>query len=114
MKETIFIDKKVTMHQGITDEEGILIYQEILSLLNKGKNVELDFQGIIMMTTAFLNVVIGQLYKDYTSEQLKGRIIFSNISEADALRIKKVTDNAKLFYKDQDSFTQNVEEIING
>lgn len=114
MKETIFIDKKVTMHQGITDEEGVVIYKEILSLLNDGKNVELDFHGIIMMTTAFLNVVIGQLYKDYTSEQLKGRIIFNNISEADALRIKKVADNAKLFYKDQDSFTQNVEEIING
>lgn len=114
MKEIIFIDQKVSMHQGITDEEGIAIYKEILSLLKEGKNIELDFIGIIMMTTAFLNVVIGQLYKDYTSEQLKDRIIFNNISEADALRIKKVTDNAKLFYKDQYSFTQNVEEIING
>lgn len=67
-----------------------------------------------MMTTAFLNVVIGNLYKDYTSEQLKEMITFDNLSQVTAARIKRVTDNAKLFYKDESRFTKVVEDVING
>lgn len=114
MRHIILIDEKVTMHQAISDKEGIAIYDAILSKLHEGEEIELDFQGIIMMTTAFLNVVIGQLYKDYTSDFLREKIFFKNITSDFARRIKDVTDNAKLFYKDQDMFTQNVEEIING
>ena len=114
MKQIILIDEKVTMHQGITNDEGIVIYEEILSKLKEGKEVVLDFQGITMMTTAFLNVVIGQLYKDYTSEELKEKLHFENIPSGNARRIKNVTDNAKLFYKDPDSFTKNIEENIYG
>ena len=33
MKQIILIDEKVTMHQGITNDEGIVIYEEILSKL---------------------------------------------------------------------------------
>lgn len=114
MKNIILIDEKVTMHQGITNEEGVVIYDEILSNLKEGNEVVLDFQGITMMTTAFLNVVIGQLYKDYTSEELKQKLHFENIPVGNARRIKNVTDNAKLFYNNPESFTKNVEDNIYG
>lgn len=114
MKEIIYIDQRISMHQGITSAEGISIYEEILSKIKDDKLIELDFKDVELMTTAFLNVVIGQLYKEYSSEELKAHLTFANLSKADALRIKKVTDNAKLFYQNQDAFTKQVEEIING
>ena len=97
--ETIFIDAKISMHQGVVGEEGVAVYNEILSLLKADKCIELNFQGVSMVTAVFLNVAIGQLYGNYTSEQLRSRIFFTNLSGEDALRVKKVVDNAKIFYK---------------
>ena len=67
-----------------------------------------------MLTTAFLNVVIGDLYKDYSSEKLKSMLVLVNYSEQTAKRLKKVTDNAKLFYKDESTYRKEVEEVLNG
>ena len=88
---TIFIklNDYITCNKGVTPDEGEPIYNHIVESLKKGDNVILDFSNVEMMTTAFLNVVIGNLYKDYTSEQLKSMLSFENLSESIAFRIKK-------------------------
>lgn len=111
---TIKIDKYVSLHQGITSEEGVPIYNKIIEALSKNEDVELDFDGILFLTTAFLNVMIGALYKDYTSEQLQAKLHINNINEDTAARIKKVTDNAKLFYSDQEKFNESIDSSIYG
>ena len=112
--ETIKIDSLITLHQGVTPDEGKPINDEIRKLMKEEKIVEIDFSGVELITTAFLNVVIGELYNDYSSEFLKERLKISNISEDDARRIKKVTDTAKLFYSNEESFNKSVNEVING
>lgn len=114
MTITILVDNLVSMHKGITPDEGTLVYNEIIRLFKQNKDVVLDFSGIELMTTAFLNMAIGELYKDHTTEDLKNKLSFANITEPSAIRIKKVTDNAKLFYKDQEKFNQSVNEVIHG
>ena len=114
MTTRILVNDYVTLNKGITPDEGMPIYQQIISAFEGGQEVILDFANVEMMTTAFLNVVIGTLYKNYTSEQLKAMLSFDNYTDATAVRIKKVTDNAKLFYKDQEKFNQSVEEVLHG
>lgn len=104
----------LTLNSGVTPEEGTPVYNSIIEAFKNGKVVTLDFEGISMLTTAFLNVVIGDLYKDYSSEELKSKLYLVNYSDATAKRIKKVTDNAKLFYKDESSYKKEVEEVLNG
>lgn len=111
---TIRINDHVTLNQGITSEEGQPLYEMIADSLSRKQDVTLDFDGIKFLTTAFLNVVIGTLYKDYTSEQLQSMLHIVNINDETAARIKKVTDNAKSFYSDEDRFNQTVEEVLNG
>ena len=111
---TIKINEHVTLNQGITSEEGQPIYDMIVSSLSKDEEVTLDFSGMVFLTTAFLNVVIGTLYKDYTSQQLQSKLHILNINDETAARIKKVTDNAKSFYSDEDKFNQTVDEVIYG
>ena len=111
---TIKINEHVTLNQGITSEEGQPIYDMIVSSLSKDEEVTLDFSGMTFLTTAFLNVVIGTLYKDYNSQQLQSKLHILNINDETAARIKKVTDNAKLFYSDEDKFNQTVDEVIYG
>lgn len=110
----IYVKEHVTLNQGVTSEEGKPVYDLIYKTLNSGDTVELDFDGMTFMTTAFLNVVIGTLYKDFTSEQLKERLILQNVSSDTAFRIKKVTDNAKLFYANQAAFNKNIDDAIYG
>lgn len=110
----ILVNEHIVDSVGITPEEGQPIYQMIVDNLKQQNPVCLDFAGIDMLTTAFLNVVIGNLYKDYSSEDLKGLLTFENLDAATARRIKKVTENAKSFYRDQASFTNNIESVLNG
>ncbi|MDO4310922.1 MAG: STAS-like domain-containing protein [Prevotella sp.] len=110
----IKIDDFVTLNQGITSEEGQPIYQKIVDGLSRNEDVTLDFEGMTFLTTAFLNVAIGTLYRDYTSEQLQTRLNIVNANDETIARIKKVTDNAKAFYSDEDKFNQTVEDILNG
>lgn len=114
MDRTIKINDYITLNKGITSEEGDAIYKDILQAVREGVVVTLDFSGVELTTTAFLNVVIGNLYSAYTSEELKEKIKFKDVKDATALRIKKVTDNAKSYYSNQDRFSKDIEEVING
>ena len=110
--QVIKIKDYVSLNQGVTSEEGQPIYEKVLYLLNNGESVELNFESVTFVTTAFLNVVIGTLYKDFTSEQLKDILNLTNYSPDMAIRIKKVTDNAKAYYANTQEFEQNVDEIL--
>ena len=112
--KVIKLNDYLTLNSGITPEEGIPLFETIVRAFKEGCNVTLDFSDVSILTTAFLNVVIGDLYKDYTSEYLKERMALVNFTDSTAARIKKVTDNAKLFYKDKESYSKDVEEALNG
>lgn len=110
----INLNELITLNQGITSEEGFPIYEAISSGLARGEEVTLNFEGVKFLTTAFLNAAIGALYKDYTSEQLQTSLHLKNYTSETALRIKKVTENAKSFYEDEAKFNQSVEDVLNG
>lgn len=112
--ETIKINNYITLNQGITPDEGKPLYEIIAKNLAGGNHVKLDFDGVSLLTTAFLNVAIGTLYKDYSSEQLNSMLDIVNIDNDMAARIKKVTTNAKAFYENQERFNEIVEEVLDG
>ena len=110
----ILLREKVTDNMAVTPVEGQPIYEQIVEFLKAGDTIELDFSDLQICTTAFLNVIIGNLYKDYTSELLKEKIKFQGLDMPMRERIKKVSDRAKQFYKDQESYTNIIESSIYG
>lgn len=110
----ITIADEVTLNQGVTPEEGQPISERIYTSIKDGNPVILDFARMQLITTAFLNVVIGTLYKDFSSEDLKKLLTFENLTEGIAMRIKRVTNNAKLFYENPEQFQHNVDSAIYG
>ena len=111
---TIKINEEVSLSQGVTPEEGLPIYDKIIKLLKEGKHITLDFENMELVTTAFLNVIIGKLYEKYTSEQLKKMLSFEHLTDGIAMRIKAVSDTAKEYYKNKDQFNQDVDSILYG
>ena len=111
---TIKLDELVTLHQGVTPDEAQPVYEKIAETIKNGDSVELDFEGVQLATTAFLNVAIGKLYEDYTSEDLKQSLTLMNVDDDMALRIKKVTDNAKLFYANKLQYEETLDDVLYG
>ena len=110
----ILLKEKVTDNIAVTPDEGQPILNEIIGYIKAGDSLEIDFSGLQICTTAFLNVLIGNLYKDYTSEQLKQIITFKGLDNPLKERIKKVTDRAKMFYKNQVVYDNIIDTSIYG
>lgn len=81
----------------VEPDDGVLLREKIAEGLSRGDKVELDFEGVSMLITAFLNVAIGSLYKDY-DEILVDSLVYENIDSSDMAMIAIVSRNAKKFY----------------
>ena len=113
MHEIKIVDE-VSLRQGATTDEGMPIYEKIISHLVNGESVTLDFGGVELVTTAFLNVIIGKLYERYNSEELNKSLKFKNLTNGIAMRIKTVADTAKLYYRNRDQFDKDVDSVLYG
>ena len=72
MRRNVYINiaEKIGSPSALTQEQGNLIYNEILPVIQQGDQVTLDFDQIERMISPFLNNAIGQLYGTYNSEQI--------------------------------------------
>jgi len=96
---------------GVEAEDGQKVFELIIKAFTDRKKVTLSFQNIEMLTTAFLNTAVGQLYKDHTEEFIKENLKVSDISESGKVALKRVVDTAKLFYKDPEALKRSVDEF---
>jgi hypothetical protein len=93
-------------------EEGQKVFELIKKALDESRSVTLSFLNVQMLTTAFLNTAIGQLYKDFSEEIIKQNIKVVDISESGLVSLKRVVDTAKLYYKDPDAMQRSINDIL--
>lgn len=96
---------------GVEAEDGQKVFDLVIKAFNDRKQVTLSFQNIEMLTTAFLNTAIGQLYKDYSEVFVKENLKVSDVSESGKVALKRVVDTAKLYYKDPEALKRSIDEI---
>lgn len=96
---------------GIEAEDGQKVFEMIVKAFKEKKKVVLSFQNIEMLTTAFLNTAVGQLYKDFPEDYIKENLKVSDISESGKVALKRVVETAKLYYKDPDALKRSIDEI---
>lgn len=99
---------------GVEAEDGQKVYTLIKKAFDRDQQVELSFLNIEILTTAFLNTAVGQLYKDYSEEMVKTNLQVTNISESGKVALKRVVDTAKLFYKNPEAMQRSIDEILGG
>lgn len=98
---------------GVEAEDGQKIFNLIHKAFLEDKKVLLSFQNIEMLTTAFLNTAVGQLYKDFTEEYIKENLKVSNdISDSGKVALKRVVNTAKMYYKDPEALKRSIDEIL--
>jgi hypothetical protein len=101
-------------HEGnaVSSDDGDNLFVEINKLIKSGLVVELDFAGISIITTAFLNSAIGQLYSEYNSEQLNHSLKLINVSEEDKILFKKVVERAKEYFANKKGFEDSANSAM--
>jgi len=93
-------------------DDGQKVYNLIQKALQEGKKVKLSFQNAEMLTSAFLNTAIGQLYRDFPEDKVKSSLTAEYLSPEDKALFKRVTTTAKLYYKDPERMQNSIKEIL--
>ena len=93
-------------------EDGQRVYELIKKAISEKKKITVSFLNVKMMTSAFLNTAIGQLYRDSSEDDIRNYLSVEDISEDDLVLLKRVVDTAKLFYSKGDEIGQSITDIL--
>ncbi|GEM_PF-109503 len=93
-------------------KDGDIIFKAISESLSLELSVEISFQNVEMLTSAFLNTAIGQLYRDFSEEKIRALVKVVDIADADVALLRRVIETAKLYYKDPAWLEESVRRIM--
>lgn len=94
MKIKIF---ELTGKNAVTYRSGAILAKKIESVLNE-KEIILDFEGVKVISSQFLNISVGVLLKDLQRSEVELKIKVINAPEHTEILLKEVFDNAEKFY----------------
>lgn len=116
MQTQILIKDVINTNFAVTTEDGNTIFELLVFNLSKENTVSLDFDGINLMTTAFLNSAIGQLYSidKYSSDFLNNNLKLVNVQEQDKPLFALVVKRAKEYFANKQGFEKNTNDSIYG
>lgn len=94
----------------VSAEDGQRVHDKIVPLLRDGAKVVLSFEQVETLISAFLNAAIGQLYGEFPEERIRELVSVRDMDPQDTPILKRVIENAKLYFSDPDRFKQAIEE----
>lgn len=84
-----------------TEEPGQKLYEIIHPCLLRGEPVELDFTGVKVFASPFMNFAFGQLLKDISPEKLNQLIEFTSLNDDEWDVLQYIMTKAKRYYSDE-------------
>ena len=97
---------------GVEAEDGQKIFELIKKALVSNHKVILSFVNIQMLTTAFLNTAVGQLYRDFSEDEVKKQLAVADLSDSGKVALKRVVETAKIYYKNPDALEKSIKDIL--
>ena len=102
MTERLLVAEHVQKNQAISSDEAEKIHKIIYVILEEEKEVVLDFEGISLLISSFLNSAIGKLYGEFKPDIVDNSITYENMDSRDQYILDKVIDRAKEYYKNKE------------
>lgn len=90
--------------KATSPESAAPLFKELTKYLNSKEEVEVDFSDLSTITTAFFNVSIGDLYNNWTTEDLNNYIHIkaNTLTELQRDKLRMVMYNAKTKLTDEE------------
>lgn len=83
----------------ITSEDGRMLFDLIFPELRKGQRILLNFQGVEVFASPFLNAAIGALLEAFDEQELKSRLKWINVNPDAEPVFRLVIENASQYFK---------------
>lgn len=88
----------------VSMRDGERLYEKIFPHLEKGVPINLSFEHVEVIISAFLNSAIGQLYGKLPYDRVDHLISCSGLESDDQDLLERVIQNAKLYYERPEDF----------
>lgn len=109
---TISIFEVVGSPLCVASGDGQNLYERVAAALKEGRNVTLSFHNISTLTSAFLNAAIGQLYGEFSEQQIRALLKVQDMQQDDLALLKRVVETAKAYFRDPQKFDQAVRDEL--
>ena len=96
----------------VASNDGEKVYERLAAALKADQDVSLSFHNVTALTAAFLNTAIGQLYGKFSEEQIQSLLKVEDTEQDDLALLKRVVDNAKLYFKDPERFNKAIQKTL--
>ena len=96
----------------VAASDGQKVYDRLAAALKADRYVALSFHNVTALTAAFLNASIGQLYGTFNEKHIRDLLKVEDVEQNDLALLKRVVDNAKLYFKDPQKFNQVVRKVM--
>ncbi len=112
--ENLIVKNVINSNIAVATDAGDKVFNELVTVFDSGAKISLDFAGISIISTAFLNAAIGQLYSQgkYTSEFLNSSLKLVNIQPEDKPLFVMVVNRAKEYFANKKNFEGFAHEIF--
>ena len=97
----------------VSSDDGQVVHDKIAGLLRQKHKVVISFEGIDTLISAFLNAAIGQLYGEFSEAEIKECLSVVKMNDEDLALLKRVIDNAKIYFKNRKTFDEAWKVEIN-
>ena len=95
---------------AVSAADGDLVFDKVVEAIDKGEKVILDFAGIDLTITAFMNASIGKLYGKYKTETIRELLDIINLQNEEKQLLRIVIESAKMrFNKTYPTSLDNVD-----
>ena len=98
----------------VSSEDGEKLHEQIKLSLQKDDTTEISFSGIKMIISVFLNTAIGQLYGEFSEDEIRKKLKVNDIEQEDVELLGRVVTNAKRYYKNSKEYDKAWEDSNNG
>jgi STAS-like domain of unknown function (DUF4325) len=90
-----------TGRYGVSEHAGQVVHDLIAAALKEGVKVNLSFLNVSILSTAFLDSAIGQLYGVFSVDYIKSMLGVSDMQHDDIYLLQRIAGNAKKYFKNK-------------
>ncbi|NSN29566.1 STAS-like domain-containing protein [Enterococcus faecalis] len=100
MAERLYISKLIKSDLAVSSDKASIVFEQLQKNLQLKVKTTIDFSNIKSLTTAFLNIAIGELYRYENKETLNEfiNIDVDTLSKLQINKVKLVIENSRAKY----------------
>jgi hypothetical protein len=98
----------------VASDDGEKVYERIEKAFRQRRSVSLSFVNVASLTSAFLNAAIGQLYGEFSEQEIRAKLTVKDMEPDDLALLKRVVETAKAYFRNPELHKKATEELLGG